>query len=141
MQVLIEQLHTYLQVQFDYNAIPKGMLSEIKKSISKHNRRYCPETKRWYFDKSELSWISQIIRRSGLDVVVTDIGGETGTNTQEFCIEWVERQQSKRYIMPYSLYLKNRLIAEIPFNEIKRYWLENPYSKQKIFSAESNNFL
>jgi hypothetical protein len=140
MQVLIEQLHTYLQVQFNYNTIPKGMLSEIKKSISKHNRRYCPETKRWYFDKSELSWISQIIRRSGLDVIVTDIGGETGTNTQEFCIEWIERQQSKRYVMPYSLYLKNRFIAEISFSEVRRYWFENPYSRRKVFSAESNNF-
>ncbi|MHA2218378.1 MAG: J domain-containing protein [Candidatus Hodarchaeales archaeon] len=139
-EVLIEQIHTYLQIQFDYNATPKGMLPEIKKSISKYNRRYCPETKRWYFDKSELGWISQIIKRNGLDIIVTDLGGETEINTQEFRIEWVEQQQSRRYIMPYALYLKNRFIAEIPYNEMVRYWQENPYSRQKVFSAESNNF-
>ncbi|MHA2113838.1 MAG: J domain-containing protein, partial [Candidatus Hodarchaeales archaeon] len=35
---------------------------------------------------------------------------------------------------------KNRFIAEIPFSEVRRYWFENPYSRRKVFSAESNNF-
>lgn len=136
-EVLIEQMHTYLQVSFPY---VKGLNNYVKKWIPSSERRYCPITKRWFFNKFYLNNVANGIKQFGLFPVIVDLGGESGNNTQEFVIEYLKITYTKKDGTFYKLYLRNRHIANLPDYQMKQWWLDNPYNKPKPLSAEASNF-
>jgi hypothetical protein len=136
-EVLIEQIHNYLQVTFPY---VKGLSSYVKKWIPSRDRRWCPTTKRWFFDKYYLNDVVYGIKQFNLEPNIVDLGGKSGINTQEFLIEYLEESYTRTDGTFYKLYLKNRYISRVDYYKVRQWWLDNPYNKPAPLSAEASNF-